>query len=315
MNFPTWGRPLIKLSAGIILLLWLSIIFNPKEILNAITGVQISFLIVAFFIYAFTLFLLSMRWRFILKKMGYSIPMLVAYQGFVAGILISDFTPARIGELSRPLTIKNQVPISIGLGSVFLDRYCDFIAIFILGSAGILLLSASLSPLLLLITIIILSTPIILFSIFLFKRAKILVFVDMIKIPYASKFAHKLSDAMDNLIQPTRTIGVAIPFTIGVWVLQSARVVCIAKATGYILPIQDLFLIQPLISALTLVPLSLSGLGFVEGGYVSIFAHYGIPVATGLAIALLDRIITVGFHSILGIRYAIQTLEKKKSEV
>lgn len=305
---PGWVKIVLKLCIGVGIILFLSLRFNPGDIFDAIADVQIPLLIVAVLIYAITLLLLSLRWRFILRKMGHSLPVMVAYQAFVAGILISDLTPARIGELSRPLTIRERVPIPAGLGSVFLDRYCDFVAIFILGCGGILLLSAAHSPTLLLIMVFILSIPIILLSAFWFQRTWVLNLVQRIKISRITEFAQHLSVAMDSLEKPGRTMATAILFTLGVWIFQSARVVIITIAAGYFIPIQELILVQPLISALALIPISLSGLGFVEGGYVTLFTQYGIPVAAGLAIALLDRVLTVMFHLLFGIRYALRTI-------
>lgn len=282
--------------------------FNPAEILEVILSVRISYLFAALFIYAVTLFLLSMRWRLILKKMGYQIPITVAYMGFTAGILLSDITPARIGELSRPFTIRDRVPVTVGLGSVFLDRYCDFIAIFALGFGGLLLLSIDQSTGLLLFMLFILSFPIGILSVFWFRRNTVLNLVHRSKILRLISFADSFALALDSVRQPRRTMGIAVTITLFVWILQSMRIILIAAAAGYYLPIQEMVFVQPLISALSLVPVSISGLGFVEGGYVTIFAHYGIPVATGLAIALLDRVLTVSFHFIVGIRYALRTI-------
>lgn len=305
---PGWVKVILKLIIGVGIILFLSFRFNLADIFAAFADVQVPLLVLAVVIYAITLLLLSLRWRFILKRMGHSLPVLVTYQAFVAGILISDLTPARIGELSRPLTIRERLPIPAGLGSVFLDRYCDFVAIFILGCGGILLLSAAHSPTLLLIMVFILSIPIILLSAFWFQRVWVLNLVQKIRISRITDFAQHLSIAMDSLDKPGKTMGTAIIFTLGIWILQSSRIVIIATAVGYFIPIQELILIQPLISALALIPISLSGLGFVEGGYVTLFTLYGIPVAVGLAIALLDRVLTVMFHLVIGIRYALRTI-------
>lgn len=305
-----WIKIILKFSIGIGIILFLLLRFNPKDIFDAIYDVQIPLLFVAVALYAVTLLLLSLRWRFILRKMGHTLPVMVTYQAFVAGILISDLTPARIGELSRPLTIRERVPIPAGLGSVFLDRYCDFVAIFLLGCGGVLLLSAAHSPTLMLIMIFILLIPIILLSAFWFQRTWVLTLIQKMRISRVTEFAQHLSKAMDSLENPGRTMGIAVFFTLTIWLLQSSRIVIITIAAGYFIPIQELILIQPLISALALIPISLSGLGFVEGGYVTLFTQYGIPVASGLAIALLDRLLTVMFHLVFGLRYALRTIWK-----
>jgi uncharacterized protein (TIRG00374 family) len=160
----------------------------------------------------------------------------------------------------------------------------------------------------LLIMAVFLSIPITLLTLFWLRRNWALNLVHRLKITRISNFATHLGIAMDSIEKPKITMSLAIVFTLGVWFFQSLRIVIIASAAGYYLPIQELILVQPLISALALIPVSISGLGIVEGGYVTLFAQYGVPVATGLAIALLDRVLTVSFHLVLGIRYALRTI-------
>ena len=65
-----------------------------------------------------------------------------------------------------------------------------------------------------------------------------------------------------------------------------------------------------MISALALLPVSPGGLGLVEGGMAAILAVFGIPLSTGIAIALIDRAMTVFFHSLIGLRVILSEENK-----
>ncbi|HWQ65991.1 MAG TPA: lysylphosphatidylglycerol synthase transmembrane domain-containing protein [Methanospirillum sp.] len=307
-TLPGWVSPALKCTIGLSIVIWLVMRFNPAELIATLSAMDLLLICAALVVYALTLLVLALRWRFVLSRMGYQVPVWCAYQGFAAGILISDLTPARLGELSRPLTIRDRVPVPAGLGSVFLDRYCDFIALFILGTGGLLLLSAFRSPEIMIVMALLLTIPITILTAFWVRREWALFLIRKVGIRQISDFSHTLCDALDSLKTPGQTMGIALSLTLSAWFLQSLRLVLIVAAAGYIVPIQELVLIQPLISSLALLPISLSGLGIVEGGYVSLFTWYGIPAAAGLAIALLDRALTVGFHLIVGIRYALRTV-------
>jgi uncharacterized membrane protein YbhN (UPF0104 family) len=65
-------------------------------------------------------------------------------------------------------------------------------------------------------------------------------------------------------------------------------------------------MILPLISALSLIPVTIAGLGLVEGGLMAVIATYGVPVSAALSIAILDRGLTMLFHFAVGGRIAIR---------
>jgi uncharacterized membrane protein YbhN (UPF0104 family) len=77
---------------------------------------------------------------------------------------------------------------------------------------------------------------------------------------------------------------------------------------GYDGPLYILFFLQPLVSALALIPITISGLGLVEGGIAALLFQFDVPLAAGLSIALLDRVLTTAFHLLVGGRYATRVL-------
>jgi hypothetical protein len=50
-----------------------------------------------------------MRWRRILHALGEDLPISDAYQAFACGMMLSDLTPGRIADLSRPLLVRNRL--------------------------------------------------------------------------------------------------------------------------------------------------------------------------------------------------------------
>jgi uncharacterized protein (TIRG00374 family) len=92
----------------------------------------------------------------------------------------------------------------------------------------------------------------------------------------------------------------SVLITILAWITHALRIMIIARSIGFDLPLPVLVLALPLVSALSLVPVTISGLGLVEGGLAALLAVIGLPAVAGISIALMDRAITVIFHILIG---------------
>jgi hypothetical protein len=239
--------------------------------------------------------------------MGEALPLKRAYQACTGGILLSDLTPARIGDLSRALMIKDQIDLEKGVASVIIDRSIDLFTIFLISFSGLLLFYDILSGYLLVAAS---SLLIILFTIsFLWlKRRFMIQKVEKFGWKRLTEHARTFEDSLRKIDDGTELMIKSVLLTITAWITHALRMVLVAKSVGYDVPITVLFFLQPLVSALSLLPFTISGLGLVEGGLTALLSKLGVPLAAGIAIALIDRAITVAFHILIGLRYAARML-------
>lgn len=63
----------------------------------------------------------------------------------------------------------------------------------------------------------------------------------------------------------------------------------------------SIFIIAPLISLISYLPISLNSIGLTEGAYVLLFSSFGVPPAECLAVALLARILQIILSSVGGV--------------
>ena len=291
---------------GLLLIASLLHRFDPSVVFSAIISAKINLLCLAAVIYTITFLILSTRWRMILRHMSQDLPAASAFQAFAGGMIISDMTPGRIGEFARPLLVRDKIDITRGIASVAIDRYADILTTFILGLFGMLLLAQHGSHLILAYSIILLI--IVLSSAFWFKRPFIIKQIDRSRFLHLAKIAHSLDSALHDVANVKELMLRSVLLTAIAWIFHALRIVLIAKSVGFDVPLQTLFLLQPLVSSLALVPITISGLGLVEGGLAVLLAELGVPVATGFSIALMDRAITVVLHILIGGRYAMKVL-------
>jgi uncharacterized protein (TIRG00374 family) len=203
--------------------------------------------------------------------MGYTLPISVAYQAFVGGMIISDFTPARIGDLSRPLLVRDRLDLSKGVASVAIDRYADILTTFILGFSGMTLLVQR-------NTYTVLSVSIVLALLLgaparWVNRASVIRTIERLGFPRFSNLAKSLDTTISSMEGMQWILAKAVLMTAIAWITHALRIVLIARSVGYDVPLSILFLLQPLISTLALVPFTVSGLGLVEGGLTVLLAR------------------------------------------
>ena len=299
---------LLRLIIGISIVAFLVLTFDPGQIAGTLKGANPCFLLAAVALYCCTLAILTGRWQYILKKMNIRLGFREAYTAFTAGILLSDITPARIGDFSRPLLIRQTADIPTGTASVVLDRYADLITILLLGTTGLFVLSAAYRSVLLLLIpclLILLILPLILVII---RPALALKITGYIRIERLRTFVNGVIDVISRMNHPGSLMAKTISLTAFVWLLHALRIALIALSVGYTVSLAELVLLQPLVSALSLIPVSIAGLGLVEGGLAAVLAQMGIPLSAGLSVALLDRMLTVAVHLIIGGKKAVTGL-------
>jgi uncharacterized protein (TIRG00374 family) len=84
-----------------------------------------------------------------------------------------------------------------------------------------------------------------------------------------------------------RAIGGALGVSLGLNVVLIAMNVLIAQSLGIELTLWYYLLFVPIISFLLVLPVSLSGLGVREGGYVYLFGQAGVPAHLALSLSLV----------------------------
>lgn len=304
-------KNLIKLGIGLGILLYLVYIFDFRAVINAISKSNPFYLALSLLVYSFIFLILSIRWRTILSSMRITIPLSAAYQAIVGGVLLSSLTPSKLGEFARPYLAKRHMDIPSGFASVVFDKYVDISSVLFLSGWGFLLLYfkgminddyryllAWFSGLVLVFFI----GSVIFWAwrkqtINIVKKTAILLRVSPISI------LDKLDESMGKIPNPPQLLVLCLSITSIAWFFHAVRISLLARAIGYSLPFEFLVFLLPLVAALSLIPLSISGLGFVEAGLAALLSLFGVPLYAGISIALLDRSLTFLFHVVVGSRY------------
>lgn len=294
---------------GLSLISVLMYLSNPASALALMLSANHHYLALAFLIYPAMIFIYAVRWRFILSRMGDHLPVVVAYQAVSGSAMISDFTPARLGDLLRPLMVRDRVQVSQGLASIVVDHYADMLASILLGLAGLLILPhrwdwyviAVMAGLLFGLSLI---------ALLWLERGLVQRILDRTGSKPIILAVQSLYGAVEAVEGASRVLAAAVVISLTIWAPYALRIILIARALGYDAPPYMVFFLLPLVSMLTAVPITVSGLGLAEGGMTAMMATMGVPASAGLSVALIDRVLSMAANALFGVRYASRLLRE-----
>lgn len=299
MSWKAW----LRLIAGAAILGALIYTSDPHAVLSTVLYASPAYLAVAMPIYAVILLIYTARWKFILFRMGGDLPISFAFQAMAGGALLSDITPARVGDFLRPFMVKDRVDMGRCTASVVVDRYMDAAAASLVCTVGLLAFPVGLSwqavvPFGLLISAFGV-------SLILWSRMD-----DLIKILersgplWLSKSASDLRAYTGEVKDIQGLAAISLLITFSCMAANSLKICIIALSLGHEVPVHMLFFALPLVGTLSMIPITVSGLGLVEGGMVALMMSLGVPASAGLSIALMDRAISMTYNVAIGGRYA-----------
>ena len=233
------------------------------------------------------------RWQEMLKMQGIRYPWRDAFLAFVAGLFLGLVTPGRVGEMSKALYLKQDrgVPASIGLANVLMDRLFDLYTILVLGSVGLVwfrLLPTWALVLVVAGTVASILLPAVLLS----ERLAAWGLALLRRIPLLRRYDARLTGATERFqqgLRPLLTLRLMGPLLLTqvAYLLFFVQGQLLALAVD--LPIGYFYLAVCLSVAgvITLLPVSISGLGTRDATLIALFAPLGIAPAQTMAFSTL----------------------------
>jgi len=295
-----------ELAISLAIVAALLLLVNVADVLGVIAHANIAFVLGAVLTYVLINVAMTIRIRLILAHMGHRIALLPAVTANFAGMLVSDFTPARSGYFATAfaLAANHKIPLDKAVVSILGPQMFDFmvkvgagtvaviylISILNLGAAGlagILLGVAALASMLV-------------FGVLLLFSKKFVALLSFIKkLPFGAK-AYGLMHRMQENAVSVRALTPQIVALLAVtWALKGVEWWCIGEAVGMqpnvnVHPYVFYLFLQPLITLLQFIPTpTLAGMGVSEAGAVAVLAQFGVPAPVGAAFAILTRSLMV----------------------
>ncbi|MDP2923877.1 MAG: lysylphosphatidylglycerol synthase transmembrane domain-containing protein [Candidatus Omnitrophota bacterium] len=284
---------LLRVSISIILLIFLFKQVDKKSLLGIIRNANLGLLLAAFIIFFFIYILCLLRWEMLLKAVKIHLSLKRIIISFAAGIFFSLFLPSTIGgDLVRSIDLATHTkrPREV-VATVLLDRLSGYIGLVVLALLGLLfgwrlIQDKSVIFAVAIITAILIVILLVLFNKFLYSKVNQLLH---------SPTAGKLRGAIKNLHQEIhyfrhhkKVIVNNLIFSILIQAIAPLTFFLIARSIGVKINIIYFFIFLPIISAITLLPISIGGLGLRDAATIFFFAKAGIGKDMAFAMSLLN---------------------------
>jgi uncharacterized protein (TIRG00374 family) len=127
------------------------------------------------------------------------------------------------------------------------------------------------------------------FAVILSRRARAWL-AGFFRWPFLAPFAPlygRLSEALDAYRHSYKELALAFCASLLTLFLSNLVNYCLAESLGGGIPLIYIFLFNPLVGFILLVPISVGGLGVNQGAYVFLYGLVGIPQRLSLAVSLL----------------------------
>jgi uncharacterized protein (TIRG00374 family) len=274
------------------------------SLLSTLSTIKLEYLPLAFLAYFGINLLFALRIKRVLGREGIRTSFGRTLLAQYAGMLTSDVTPGRSGYVLTPIYLRDQnVPTSVSLSGILGIQTIEFLikvfggvlAIAFLVEAvnlsGGLLVVASLGIGLMLVGAVLLAAMS--WSqrvISLFNRIASSRFL----VRFTGGLMGKLEEYKQSAVKTRRAIPEIAFFTLICWILKGLEWTFLGLALGITqIGWLGFFLLHPLVTALSFVPLTPSGIGFQEGVIVAVFVLLGMSTPQALAFALLSRVLVI----------------------
>jgi len=233
------------------------------------------------------------------------------FKANLGGMLLADITPGRSGYFVTPAIVNEMVPeLEKGkvLNSIFFSQIFEFLLRGILLVAAMLTIFYSLGVsqnlyiygILSLALVALLSIG---FFVLAFNKVPAFAIPIINRIPFISSLYNRYIKYVGSIDYTPKKSGVVFILTILGWLLTALRWIIVGYALGLVIPFVWYLFLFPALTAASFIPISLSGLGIVEGGFALVFLILGSSTGVGVAFSLVDRSMAL-LGDLAGIGYA-----------
>ena len=279
---------------GIALFVLILTRLDLKRTIIQLSGIQLWWLVLYAACQSVALLSKSARWGFLLKKLGVSYtPMKTLAITSIAGFY-GSVTPGRIGEFSKVVYLKkDNISVSKTAVSIVLDRFYDLAVLCLLGVAALLYFAPIFFPeIIMLFAWVTILLGVFLATYFLRKKLWELAKIVMHRMLAPELFAplsaawESFRSEMASVFKPTLLVMVSLTLCASFFSL--AQVFFLARALGIAAPFLFLAFCVTVSSLVSLLPVSIGGLGTREATFIVLLGKISISAEAATLLGFLD---------------------------
>jgi glycosyltransferase 2 family protein len=292
------------------LLVWLSVRgIEFRGVVDGFRTIRCGFVLPAVAVMFLMQLLRSIRWGIILRPIG-KVDQLTLFSVTSVGFLAIIAIPARLGELARPYLIANKspIPMSSALGTIFVERTLDGLAILIV--AAVALFFTPLPPWLVHSSVLFLFMTLALFAVMILmivrREASLRVLAPVIR-RLPARYAEAVNRLIGHFIEGFRIMVDPALLLLGallsiiIWLIDALAIYLLFLAFGLHLPVAAAFVLMIILIIGIAIPTAPGFIGNWHYFCILGLSLFGIPKTDALTFAIIYHALSIGIVIFLGI--------------
>jgi len=290
---------------GIILFIIILSRTNLGDIFNNIKNIKLEYLLLAMFLSLPMLFNKTLCWNYIKRKQGIKYNIKDSFLMYCSGLYIGILTPGRAGEIAKALYLKKDgYSMGKSLVSTVMDRLSDFAFLLLFLFIGSLFLLTILQEqILILILGIILAIIVFLVTlkIGLIKWFINKLFNKLIPKKYQKSWKLNFQDFINDLKNyKLKHYLIIFSITTFSWIFYYIQMYVLATGLGINIPILYLAISVTVAGLITLIPISISGIGTRDASLLALLAPFAIATEQIIVFSALILLMSL-FTALIGL--------------
>lgn len=289
---------------GIVLFIIILSRVNLEEIFQNIKEINPFYLILAILINFPMLINKTLCWNYLKRRQGIKYKLKDSFLMYYSGLFIGILTPGRLGEITKALYLKKDgYSMGKSLVSAILDRFTDFVFLLVFLFIGSLFLVTGFQKQIFIIVlgiIIVIILFIIFLKIGLIKWLLNKIFQIFIPEKYQKSWQINFQDFINDLkIYKLKEYLIIFIITTLSWVFYYSQMYILAKGTNLNIPFLYLAVSVTIAGFVTLIPVSISGIGTRDAALIFLFSPFLIPKEQVIIFSALILLMTL-FAALIG---------------
>lgn len=301
---------------GIFIFIFLVFKIGTGKIIAAVLAVDIRYLAVATILVVPIAFLQTYKWSLLLRiqrmHVDFGSLIKIAFIGWFYGFI----TPGKFGAFIRVFYLKEITGERLGkcTSNVLIDRIVDFFVLLTFATFGSILLINYFSSLF----SVLVAVFVILIAAFLFfmkkeRSRRVLQVIYYLLPSVLRKNASETFDSFYKDIPRVRDLGKIYLIGIFSWIVVYTQIYIVARGFSVNVPYLYFILIFPIATIISLLPITIGGIGTREASLIVLFSIFNVPPETVVAFSLTGYILSELYFAGPGAFFAYRMDKKRKA--
>ncbi|MBI4690185.1 MAG: flippase-like domain-containing protein [Nitrospirae bacterium] len=284
------NKKIIFHMVGLLLMVFILSRMNWHYLWISFRLIEVKYFLLAIPLCLFCIWLRTLRWFFIIRIQGIELSHLKAFVYYASSFFWSLVTPGRVGLLSRVFYLKeHNVSTGKAMFNVVIESFFDTFCLLLLSFAGTMLITSYISfP-------VVMSVSVISLSLLVVFRQRIIILQRLKKIilllspeRYKDKIDELLTEAEVDLplFSVWKVIALSI-LTIITWIIFYTPLFFFGSALDINVSPLFLFVGMVLSSLVSMLPVSIGGIGTRDGFLILYLAQAGVPKEKALIFSFM----------------------------